>query len=78
MDFLTFESIRAPGIHVLGDAIQTAPSMPKSGHMANQHGKVAAAVVLAGQPPNPVPVPNDTSYSFIDDREAVHVASVHS
>jgi len=80
VDFLTFESIRVPGIHVLGDAIQIAPLMPKSGHMANQHGKVAAAAVLAalaGQPPNPAPVLNNTCYSFIDDREAVHVASVH-
>ena len=26
---------------------------------------------------NPAPVVNNTSYSFISDREAVHVASVH-
>jgi hypothetical protein len=32
---------------VLGDAIQVAPLMPKSGHMANQHGKLVAAAVLA-------------------------------
>ena len=69
-----------PGIHVLGDAIQVAPLMPKSGHMANQHGKVAAAAVLAalpGEPMNPSPVLNNACYSFINDREAVHVASVH-
>ncbi len=69
-----------PGIHVLGDAIQVAPLMPKSGHMANQHGKVAAAAVLAAlaeQPVNPAPVLNNTCYSFINDREAVHIASVH-
>jgi NADPH-dependent 2,4-dienoyl-CoA reductase/sulfur reductase-like enzyme len=80
VDFLTFESIRVPGIHVLGDAIQVAPLMPKSGHMANQHGKVAAAAVLAAlaeQPVNPAPVMNNTCYSFINDREAVHIASVH-
>jgi sulfide dehydrogenase [flavocytochrome c] flavoprotein subunit len=80
VDFLTFESLKIPGIHVLGDAIQVAPLMPKSGHMANQHGKVAAAAVLAvlaGQPVNPAPVLNNTCYSFINDREAVHVASVH-
>ena len=54
--------------------------MPKSGHMANQHGKVAAAAVLAmlaEQPVNPAPVLNNTCYSFINDREAVHIASVH-
>ena len=65
---------------MLGDAIQVAPLMPKSGHMANQHGKVAAAAVLAalaGQPINPAPMLNNTCYSFINDREAVHIASVH-
>ena len=80
VDFLTFESIRVPGIHVLGDAIQVAPLMPKSGHMANQQGKVAAAAVIATlteRAVNPAPVLNNTCYSFINDREAVHVASVH-
>jgi len=80
VDFLTFESRKAPSVYVLGDAIQVAPLMPKSGHMANQHAKVAAAAVLsalAGQPVNPAPVVNNTCYSFINDREAVHVASVH-
>ena len=80
VDFLTFESSKVPGIHVLGDAIQVAPLMPKSGHMANQHGKVAAAAViaaLAGKPVNPSPVLNNACYSYVNDREAVHVASVH-
>lgn len=80
VDFLTFESLKVPAIHVLGDAIQVAPLMPKSGHMANQHGKVAAAAVLAAlaeRPANPAPVLNNTCYSFINDREAVHIASVH-
>jgi hypothetical protein len=31
----------------VGDAIQLAAGMPKSGHMANSHGKVAAAAVVA-------------------------------
>ncbi len=80
VDFLSFESIKVPKIHVLGDAIQVAPLMPKSGHMANQHGKVAAAAILnafAGTAPNPMPVLNNTCYSFITDKEVVHVASVH-
>ena len=80
VDFLSFESIKVPRIHVLGDAIQVAPVMPKSGHMANQHGKVAAAAILnafAGLPPNPAPVLNNNCYSFITDRESVHVNSVH-
>ncbi len=80
VDFLTFESLAVPNIHVLGDAIQIAPQMPKSGHMANQHGKVAAAAIVAllsGQAPNPAPLYNNTCYSFTSDREAVHIASVH-
>ena len=80
VDFLSFESIKVPKIHVLGDAIQIAPAMPKSGHMANQHAKVAAAAILnafAGQAPNPTPAINNTCYSFITDKDVVHVASVH-
>jgi NADPH-dependent 2,4-dienoyl-CoA reductase/sulfur reductase-like enzyme len=80
VDFLTFESLKVPGIHVLGDAIQTAPLMPKSGHMANQQAKVAAAAVLsllAGRPVNPAPVLNNACYSYVNDREAAHIASVH-
>ncbi len=80
VDFLTFESLAVPNIHVLGDAIQIAPLMPKSGHMANQHGKVAAAAIVAllsGGTPDAEPLYNNTCYSFTSDREAVHVASVH-
>jgi len=33
--------------HVLGDATFPAPLMPKSGHMANQHAKVAAAAIIS-------------------------------
>jgi NADPH-dependent 2,4-dienoyl-CoA reductase/sulfur reductase-like enzyme len=80
VDFLSFESVKVPRIHVLGDAIQIAPAMPKSGHMANQHAKVAAAAILnafAGQGPNPTPAINNTCYSFITDKDVVHVASVH-
>jgi NADPH-dependent 2,4-dienoyl-CoA reductase/sulfur reductase-like enzyme len=80
VDFLTFESVKVKNIHVLGDAIQIAAGMPKSGHMANQHAKVCAAAVvalLAGQAPNATPVVTNTCYSFITDKDVVHVASVH-
>ena len=80
VDFLTFESVRVKNIHVLGDSIQIAPGMPKSGHMANQHAKVCAAAVvalLAGQAPNSTPVLTNTCYSFISDKDVVHVCSVH-
>ncbi len=80
VDFRTMESIKVPNVHVLGDAIQIAPNMPKSGHMANQHAKVCAAAIVAlqsGQAPDPEPVMSNTCYSFLTDRDAVHVASVH-
>jgi hypothetical protein len=67
-------------VHVLGDAIQIAPGMPKSGHMANQHAKVCAAAVVAlltGQQVNPAPVVTNTCYSFVTDKDVMHVASVH-
>lgn len=79
VDWVTMESTAAPGIHVLGDATLSAPGMPKSGHMANQHGKAVAAAlveVFNGRTPQP-PTMNNTCYSFIDDRNVVHVASVH-
>lgn len=80
VDFLTFESKVAKYVHVLGDSIQIAPAMPKSGHMANQHGKTCAAAVVAlltGNEPNDLPIYNNTCYSFVSDEDVVHVSSVH-
>ena len=80
VDWLTMESTAAKNIHILGDALQIAPQMPKSGHMANQHGKVAAAAIVAllsGRAPNTLPIYNNTCYSFVSDTDVVHVASVH-
>ena len=80
VNYLNFESTVAKDVHVLGDSIQIAPGMPKSGHMANSHGKVAAAAIvaeLAGWPINPAPMLTNTCYSFIDPKMAIHVASVH-
>lgn len=80
VDFLTFESKAAPNIHVLGDSIQIAPAMPKSGHMANQHGKTCAAAVVAlltGKSPNAMPIYNNTCYSFVSEEDVIHVSSVH-
>jgi NADPH-dependent 2,4-dienoyl-CoA reductase/sulfur reductase-like enzyme len=80
VDFLTFESIAAKNVHVLGDSVQIAPGMPKSGHMANQHGKVCAAAVVAllsNKEVNTQPIYNNTCYSYVSESEAIHVASVH-
>ncbi|MEP6609298.1 MAG: NAD(P)/FAD-dependent oxidoreductase [Burkholderiaceae bacterium] len=79
VNWTTLESIKVPGVHVLGDATLSAPAMPKSGHMANQHGKAAAAAIielLNGRLAAP-PTMANTCYSFVDDRNAVHVDSVH-
>jgi sulfite dehydrogenase len=80
VDWLNMESLAHKGIHVLGDATLSAPAMPKSGHMANSHAKVAAAAIIElmnGRQPNPQPVIANTCYSYVDDKEAIHVASVH-
>jgi len=80
VDFLTFESIRVKDVHVLGDAIQTAPLMPKSAHMANQQAKVCAAAIVALMSDAPVdanPLMANTCYSFMSDELAAHVTSVH-
>ncbi len=80
VDWLSMESLAQPGIHVLGDATLSAPAMPKSGHMANQHGKLAAAAIIelmnGHQPEVPANIIN-SCYSFVSAREAIHVSSVH-
>jgi len=79
VDWTTMESVKVKGVHVLGDSTLSAPAMPKSGHMANQHGKAAAAAIveaLNGRPVTP-PMMANTCYSFIDNKNAVHVCSVH-
>ena len=80
VNYQSFESTAAKDVHVLGDSIQVAPGMPKSGHMANSHAKVAAAAIVAqlsGWEINPAPMLTNTCYSFVDDKNVVHVASVH-
>lgn len=81
VDFITFESTQAKNIHVIGDAIQVSPQMPKSGHMANQHGKVCAAAIvdlLSGRTPEQSPLLTNTCYSYVSDKDVIHVASVHA
>ena len=80
VDWLTMQAQAAPGVHVVGDAILSAPGMPKSGHLANQQAKLAAAAVLQllkGEAVNLAPVVMNTCYSFVTPAEAAHVASVH-
>ena len=80
VDFLTFESTAAKDVHVIGDSIQIAQGMPKSGHMANSHAKVTAAALVAelrGLPVNAHPMLTNVCMSFVDDTHVIHVASVH-
>ncbi len=80
VDWTTLESTVHKNIHVLGDATASAPAMPKSGHMANQHGKAAAAAIVElmnGRKPMALTMAN-TCYSFVDSVNVVHVASVHT
>jgi NADPH-dependent 2,4-dienoyl-CoA reductase/sulfur reductase-like enzyme len=80
VDWRTMESKVVPGVHVLGDATLSAPAMPKSASMANNHAKIAAAAVvelLSGRTPAPMQILN-TCYSFVSQKEAVHVSSVHA
>jgi hypothetical protein len=53
--------------------------MPKSGSMANNHAKIAAAAIvdlLNGRTPEPVKIIN-TCYSFVLPKEGIRVSSVH-
>ena len=80
VNYQTFESTQAKDVHVIGDSILPAPAMPKSGHMANSHGKVTAAAIVAQLSDwavNPEPFLTNTCYSFVNDKYVVHVASVH-
>ena len=80
VNFLNFESTAAKDVHVIGDSIQVAQGMPKSGHMANAHAKVTAAAIVAeltGQEINPHPMLTNVCMSYVDDRHVIHVASVH-
>ena len=80
VDWISNEAKAAAGAHILGDSLQVAPAMPKSGSMANGHGKNCAAAVVAlirNEQPNPSPTLVNACYSMVSDKLAIHVASVH-
>ncbi|AHE98375.1 NAD(P)/FAD-dependent oxidoreductase [Thioalkalivibrio paradoxus] len=79
VDGKTFESTIHPGIYVIGDSC-VAGAMPKSGHSANNQGKVAAVAVirdLAGLEPETASTAN-TCYSLITPDHAISVAGVYA
>jgi sulfide dehydrogenase [flavocytochrome c] flavoprotein subunit len=76
----TMESVAVPGVHVIGDATLSGPAMPKSASMANNHAKICASAIVAlmtGRPVNPLPIINNTCYSYVSDREAMRVTQVY-
>jgi sulfide dehydrogenase [flavocytochrome c] flavoprotein subunit len=78
VDFLSYESRVLPRVHVIGDAIESG--LPKSAHMANAQAKVCARAVvdlMLGQAPDPAPAFANTCYSFIDDRQAMHISTLY-
>lgn len=78
VDFLTYESKLAPNVHVIGDSVSAA--LPKSAHMATSQAKVCASAIvslLQGEQPDPAPVFANTCYSYVSDKQAMHVAHVY-
>ena len=75
------ESVRYPGVYVLGDATLSAEKMPKSAHMANQHSKIAAMDIIAkldGKEALTDYKIVNTCYSFVDEKRAIFVSQVYS
>jgi NADPH-dependent 2,4-dienoyl-CoA reductase/sulfur reductase-like enzyme len=74
VDHVTYESVKARYVHVIGDSTIGIP-VPKSGTVANAMGKIAANAVVSlinGRPVIPMP-PINTCYSWVNDREAMAV-----
>lgn len=78
VDFTSYASSVQPEVHIIGDSISAG--LPKSAHMATSHAKVCAAAIIdlqSGNAPDPLPVFANTCYSFVDDKQAMHVANVY-
>lgn len=78
VDFLSYASQVLPRVHVIGDAIESG--LPKSAHMANAQAKICARAVvdlMLGQAPDPAPAFANTCYSYIDDRQAMHISTLY-
>ena len=78
VDFLTYESKLAPNVHVIGDSVSAA--LPKSAHIATSQARVCASAIvqlMSGGAPDPAPVFANTCYSYVNDKQAIHVANVY-
>ena len=74
----TFESTLVPGIHVIGDS-SVAGALPKSGHAANNIGKMAAAAIVSIFRGTTVPLPShvNTCYSLVGPDYGISIAAVY-
>jgi NADPH-dependent 2,4-dienoyl-CoA reductase/sulfur reductase-like enzyme len=78
VDHVTYESVKHPNVHVIGDATIGLP-VPKSGTVANAMGKICANAIvhlMGGRAVPPVP-PVNTCYSWVNDREAMAVVNAY-
>ena len=78
VDFLTYESKLVPNVHVIGDSVSAA--LPKSAHIATSQARVCASAIvelMQGRLPDPAPVFANTCYSYVNDKQAIHVANVY-
>jgi sulfide dehydrogenase [flavocytochrome c] flavoprotein subunit len=78
VDHVTYESVKAKNVHVIGDSTIGLP-VPKSGNVANAMGKICAVSVvhlLQGKQPPALP-PGNTCYSWVNDREAIAVVNAY-
>ena len=73
----TFESVVAPGIHIVGDAI-VAGAMPKSGFSAGSQAKVCAQAIAALQSGETPSIPSfiNTCYSLVGPDYGISVVDV--
>jgi sulfide dehydrogenase [flavocytochrome c] flavoprotein subunit len=78
VDPMTFASIKAPNVYVVGDA-SIAGAMPKSGSSANAQAKVAVGAVLASLAGKPAPAPalNNICYSLVTPDYGISVTDVY-
>ncbi len=79
VNVLSYESIKVPGVHVIGDA--SATTQPKAGHIANQEAKVCVDAItrlLSGKALDPAPVTNSACYSPITFETASWLTAVYA
>lgn len=78
VSFITYESSTVPNVHVIGDAIDS--NLPKSAHLATNQARVCASAIVAlmtNEMPDQAPVFANTCYSYVDNTQAIHVATVY-